>query len=135
MKKMVSYTVLLLSLSGCFQVEQTPERLILGYYKLNNSEGIKLLSDSIAVMYFNYKEEEIIDTLKFKYRHPIYDENVISVGDIFFRSSINQNSQLYKYCQKMNCDESHLVYTLRYGEYMLLPNPESTELSYELVNE
>jgi hypothetical protein len=35
----------------------------------------------------------------------------------------------------MNCDESHLVYTLRYGEYMLLPNPESTELSYELVNE
>jgi hypothetical protein len=65
MKKMVSYTVLLLSLSGCFQVEQTPERLILGYYKLNNSEGIKLLSDSIAVMYFNYKEEEIIDTLKF----------------------------------------------------------------------
>lgn len=133
MKLLFSYILILLGLSSCFQQEQTPDKLMIGFYKFTNSEGINLLNDSVSVMCIKINGIKHYDTLRFKYYPPIKDEGVVSVGDVIFRTTINQNSELYKYCKAMNCDETHLYYTLRNGQYILLPNPESTELCYKFL--
>lgn len=78
---------------------------------------------------------ELYDTLKYKYSPPTQKEHVVYVGNVYLQTAINQNSELYKYCQKRSCSGKHLIYTLRYGRYMLLPNPETTAFKYEYVGE
>lgn len=119
-------------LSACYQEEETPEKLILGKYVLYKSETLTLINDSVAVMYFNVEGLKHYDTLKIEYSPPLKDKEIVSVGDLFLESPINQNSELSKYCRNYNYDETHLYYTIRYGKYMLLPNPESTGFSYVL---
>jgi len=127
------FILLLLGLNSCFQYEETPDRLMIGYYKSSDNEGVKLLNDSVLVMYLKYNEIEVYDTIKYKYRPPTQDEHVVYVGNVYLKTAINKNSELYKYCQQHSCSGDHLIYTLRYGRYMLLPNPESTAFKYEFV--
>lgn len=101
---LIGFIILFFGLFSCIQFEQEPDKLRLGYYSFIDREGIRLLNDLIAVMYLNFNGEEIIDTLKYKYQPPLFNENIITSGDIFFLSKINQNSELYKYRVKMKCD-------------------------------
>lgn len=132
MKKIIYLLSLPFLFSGCFQQEESPEKLIYGRYVLNDNESILLINDSILIMQTNTNNSLEIDTIKYNYSPPLKDENSVASGSVFLNSAINQNSELYKYCLNMNLDNSHLFYTKRYGQYMLLPNPESTDFSFVL---
>ena len=99
---------------------------------MNDNESILLINDSILVMQTNVNNSLEKTTIKYKYSPPLKDENNVASGSIFLNSAINQNSELYKYCLNMDLYNSHLFYTKRYGKYILLPNPESTDFSYVL---
>ena len=104
-----------------------------GYYRFNKNEGIHLLNDSILVMQLKINDKIQFDTLKYRYVPPIISDEFVCVGNLYIKSKINNESKLFDYCNKMNFNKEHLIYTLRFGKYLLLPNPESTNFRYELV--
>jgi hypothetical protein len=129
----IIYVFIIFFLTSCVQEEETPTKLFSGNYSYNKDESLNLLNDSILVMKVRINKGFVFDTLKFKYIPPVLNDEFVSVGNLYFISRINSKSKLHEYCNKMNIDEEHLIYTLRYGKYMLLPNPESTDFSYELI--
>lgn len=135
MNNLVKFIFVSILVSSCVQEEQTPDNLFLGKYRLYEKESLELLNDSLMVMHLKINKKKYFDTLIYEYSPPIQNEKITSAGDIFIKSKINQNSELYRYCKTMNYDETHLFYIIRYGQNMMLPNPESTELSYVLKNE
>ena len=133
MIKKIIYVLILFLVSSCIQEEETPDKLVRGYYKYSENEGVELLNDSTLVMKLKINKKFQYDTINFIYIPPVLNAEFVNVGNLYIKTKMNLKSKLVDYCKKMNLDEEHLIYTLRYGKYMLLPNPESTEFSYELV--
>ena len=125
--------ILIFFISSCVQEEETPTKLVKGYYRFNKNEGIHLLNDSILVMQLKINDKIQFDTLKYRYVPPIISDEFVCVGNLYIKSKINNESKLFDYCNKMNFNKEHLIYTWRFGKYLLLPNPESTNFRYELV--
>lgn len=125
--------ILIFFISSCVQEEETPTKLVKGYYRFNKNEGIHLLNDSILVMQLKINDKIQFDTLNYRYVPPIISDEFVSVGNLYIKSKINNESKLFDYCNKMNLNKEHLIYTWRFGKYLLLPNPESTNFRYELV--
>lgn len=71
------FIILLMGLNACFQIEETPDKLMLGYYKLSDKEGVELLNDSILVMHLKYDEITLYDTLNYKYSPPLKDKHYV----------------------------------------------------------
>jgi hypothetical protein len=130
----IGFVILIFFLSSCVQEEETPTKLMKGYYRYNKNEGIHLLNDTILVMQLKMNNKIQFDTLSYRYVPPVISDEFVSVGNLYIESKMNQQSKLFDYCNKMNFNKEHLIYTLRFGKYMLLPNPESTDFRYELVN-
>ena len=125
--------VLLLFLTSCI-IDKTPEKLFFGNYCASNGECLNVLSDSVIIHSYYMDDSIVADTLSFVYFNPLNPNIVkVSTGDIHFEDNqINNNSILYKYCFDNEVLGNDLIYTIRNGKYMILPNPESTEFAFVL---
>lgn len=128
--------LILLIFTSCI-IDKTPEKLFLGNYCADNGECLNVLNDSIIIHSYYMDSTIVEDTLSFVYFPPLNTAIVkVSTGDIRLKNKkINSNSMLYGYCLEHELSGNYFIYTLRYGKYMILPNPESTEFAFILNSE
>ncbi len=131
MLKKTSFLILILT--SCV-IDKTPEELFLGNYCAGNGECLNILNDSVIIHSYYMDDFLVEDTLSFVYHLPLSPNIVkVSTGDIRLKNKkINSNSMLYKFCLEHELSDNYFIYTIRYGKYMILPNPESTEFAFVL---
>jgi len=132
---MLKKEVLILLIFTSCVIDRTPEKLYFGNYCAGNGECLNVLNDSVIVHSYNINDSIMEDTLSFVYFPPLKpDIEKNSTGDIRFKDKrIDSNSMLYKYCYEQKLSGNYFIYTIRYGKYMILPNPESTEFAFVLT--
>lgn len=79
----------------------------------------------------NESNSEINDTLEIRYEPPVFEhENDLAAGWITIKSQINVHSELHENSLNFGFESSQLFYIKRYGDLMLLTDPETTACGY-----